>query len=161
MRIPFIPGVTRLAHGRSGAVLAAALLVACGLGGAVWSGATTAAGTAELPAAEASPRLDVKELWHLTGSYVVTGTDADGRPYPGSGILDIALAPSGALELEWDNGRQVGVGHLLGNVLAVASVVKGRTMILVMTINPDGSLSGRWSRRTDRGSKGTESWKKT
>jgi hypothetical protein len=29
-----------------------------------------------------------------------------------------------------------------------------------MTINPDGTLSGSWLRRTDRGSKGTEIWKK-
>jgi hypothetical protein len=30
----------------------------------------------------------------------------------------------------------------------------------MMTSNPDGSLSGKWSRRTDRGQKGTEMWKK-
>jgi hypothetical protein len=29
-----------------------------------------------------------------------------------------------------------------------------------MSINPDGSLSGKWSRRMDRGQKGTETWKK-
>jgi len=96
----------------------------------------------------------------LVGSYVVTGTDSDGKPYPIAGIVDIALAPSGALELEWDNGKQVGVGQVVGNVLAVACLTKGRTAVLVMNINPDGSLSGRWLRRTDRGYKGTEMWKK-
>jgi hypothetical protein len=96
----------------------------------------------------------------LIGSYVVTGTDSDGKPYAGPGIVGIALAPSGALELEWDNGKQVGVGEVIGNVLAVACLTKGRTAILLMTINPDGSLSGKWSRRTDRGYKGTETWKK-
>jgi len=30
-----------------------------------------------------------------------------------------------------------------------------------MNVNPDGSLSGKWSRRMDRGYKGTETWKKT
>jgi hypothetical protein len=30
-----------------------------------------------------------------------------------------------------------------------------------MTLNPDGSISGKWSRRTDRGSQGTETWKRT
>jgi hypothetical protein len=97
----------------------------------------------------------------LVGSYAVTGTDPDGMPYAGARILDIALAPSGALELDWDNGKQVGIGQIIGNILAVASLTKGRTGILIMTINPDGSLSGKWSRRTDRGYKGTESWKKT
>jgi hypothetical protein len=49
---------------------------------------------------------------------------------------------------------------VIGNVLAVSFLTKGRTAILIMTINPDGSLSGTWSRRTDRGHKGTEIWKK-
>jgi hypothetical protein len=96
----------------------------------------------------------------LIGSYRVSGTDPDGRSYAGTHIVDIGLAPSGAFELDWDNGRSVGVGQVVGNVLAVASWSKGRTAILTMTINSDGSLSGRWSRRTDRGSKGTETWKR-
>jgi hypothetical protein len=96
----------------------------------------------------------------LIGSYVVTGTDTEGKPYAAPGIVDISLAPSGALELDWDNGKQVGVGQVIGNVLAVSYLAKGRTAILIMTLNPDGSLSGTWSRRTDRGYKGTEIWKK-
>jgi hypothetical protein len=76
-------------------------------------------------------------------------------------VLDIALAPSGALELVWDYGKNVGVGQVIGNVLAVASSTKGRTVILMMNINPDGSLSGKSSRRRDQGSKGTEAWKRT
>ena len=96
----------------------------------------------------------------LIGSYEVTGTDPDGRPYPGATILDIALAASGALELDWDNGRQLGIGQVIGNALVVASLNRGRTAILIMSINPDGSLSGNWSRRTDRGYKGTETWKR-
>jgi hypothetical protein len=42
---------------------------------------------------------------------------------------------------------------------ALASSTKGRTVTVMMNINPDGSLSGKSSRRTDRGSKGTEAWK--
>jgi hypothetical protein len=34
-------------------------------------------------------------------------------------------------------------------------------VILLMNINSDGSLSGKSSRRTDRGAKGTEAWKRT
>jgi hypothetical protein len=122
---------------------------------------TDTAAVEHAPTDESALRTDSKGPSALIGSYVVTGTDADGKPYAGSGIVDVALAPSGALELEWDNGRRVGVGHLVGNVLVVASVGKGRTIILVMSINPDGTLSGKWSRRNDRGSKGTETWKKT
>ena len=96
----------------------------------------------------------------LIGSYMVSGTDPDGKPYATTGIVDIALAPSGALELEWDNGKYVGVGQIIGNSLAVACSIKGRTVILIMNVNPDGSLSGKWLRRTDRGYKGTETWKR-
>ena len=97
----------------------------------------------------------------LVGSYKVTGTDSEGRPYVGGSILDVSLVPSGALELDWDNGKQVGVGQVIGNALVVAFSNKGRTVILVMSISPDGSLSGKSLRRADRGSKGTETWKKS
>jgi hypothetical protein len=96
----------------------------------------------------------------LVGAYVVTGTDTDGNPYTGTSVLEISLAPSGALELNWDNGKVVGVGQAIDNGLSVALLVRGRTVISVMKINLDGSLSGTWLRRTDRGAKGTESWKK-
>jgi hypothetical protein len=33
-------------------------------------------------------------------------------------------------------------------------------VVSVMTINPDGTLSGNWFRRTDRGAKATETWTK-
>jgi hypothetical protein len=128
--------------------------------------ATSAAaveGTATLEAprlaeASMSPIEELKP--RLIGSYLVTGTDPDGTPYAATATVDIALAPSGALELTWDAGKQVGVGQVVGNVLAVACTAKGRTVILLMTINPDGSLAGKWSRRTDRGNKGTETWRK-
>ena len=96
----------------------------------------------------------------LVGSYRVTGTDPDGAPYSAPKIVDVSLTPSGGLEFDWDNGTLVGVGQVIGNVLAVAYAVKGRTVISLMTINRDGSLSGKWLRRTDRGTKGSETWKK-
>jgi hypothetical protein len=95
----------------------------------------------------------------LVGSYEVTGTESDGQPYAAAGILDISLSPSGALELHWSN-KSVGVGQVVGDSLAVACSAKGRIQIMVMSVNPDGSLSGKWWRRADRGSKGTETWKK-
>lgn len=67
---------------------------------------------------------------------------------------------SGALELNWDDGTLVGVGQLVDNALAVAYSIKGRTVIAIMNVKSDGSLSGKRLRRTDRGSKGTEIWKK-
>jgi hypothetical protein len=96
----------------------------------------------------------------LVGTYSVTGTEPDGQPYAGPRMVGISLAPSGALELEWDDGKVVGVGQIIDNVLAVAWFNKGRAVVSLMTINPDGSLSGNWFRRTDRGAKGTEAWKK-
>ena len=91
----------------------------------------------------------------------VNGTDVEGKPYSGSSILDISLAPSGALEFNWDNGRIVGVGQLVDDsIVAVAYLVNGRSVISVMNVNPDGSLSGKWLRGSDRGTKGTETWKK-
>ena len=168
-RKPIEPGRIALArhaarpHGRAG-VVAAALLAGTAIGGwAVSTMSTTSAAPVEdLSAFETTRKGVVKIPPHheLVGSYVVKGTDPDGKPYAGAGIVDVALAPSGALELDWDNGKQVGIGQVIGDVLVVACLVKGRTAILVMTINPDGSLAGRWSRRMDRGQKGTETWKR-
>jgi hypothetical protein len=149
-------------------VIVAALLAAGAVGGwAISTMFTTNAAAVEgLSTFEIMRKNDMKKLPFeaskpgLIGSYAVSGTDPDGKPYVGNSIVDIALAPSGALELEWDNGKQVGVGQVIGNVLAVACLTKGRTAILIMNINPDGSVSGKWSRRTDRGYKGTETWKK-
>ena len=152
--------------GKNKRVVMAALLTAGAIGG--WAISATCTPGAAAPEGsfrfEAARKGDLQSFEEakpaLVGSYVVSGTDPDGRPYAGSSIVDISLAPSGALELEWDNGKQVGVGQVIGNTLAIACLTKGRTAILLMTINPDGSLSGKWSRRTDRGNKGTEIWKK-
>jgi hypothetical protein len=96
----------------------------------------------------------------LIGNYVVTGTEPDGKRYDGPGPLVITMDKSGALELKWDNGKYVGVGHVVGNQLAVASVAEGRVVLGIMDIKPDGSLEGKYWRRTDAGTKGTEIWKK-
>lgn len=96
----------------------------------------------------------------LIGSYVVTGTSADGVPYGGPSKLTISLEPSGALALTWGNGEYVGIGQLAGDVLAVASTAGKQFVIMLMKINADGSLSGRWWRKTDPGTKGTELWRK-
>ena len=153
-----IDGVVKLAQPKHLAFVVAALFAAGAVGG--WGISTTLATNVAAIESEMSRNSDIPKLSksNLVGSYGVTGTDADGTPYSGSSTLDISLAPSGALELAWDNGRVVGVGQLVDNVLAVAYSIKGRTVISLMTINADGSLSGKWLRRTDRGSKGTETW---
>jgi hypothetical protein len=136
-----------------------ALLVAAGAGAAGIKSTTSSIRASELtPAPVIATSDDLRPS--LIGSYEVSGTEPDGTPYGTSEILDVAMTPSGALELSWDSGRSVGIGQLIGNVLAVASVVRGRTAILIMNINPDGSLTGRSLRRTDRGQKGTEIWKR-
>jgi hypothetical protein len=149
-------------------VMVAALLTAGGCGGWIMSATFTPNATAfgDSSRLEMTHENDSKKLPleaskpGLIGSYVVTGTDSNGKPYAGASIVDISLAPSGALELQWDNGKQVGVGQLIGDVLAVSCLTNGRTAILTMNINPDGSLSGKWLRHTDRGYKGTETWKR-
>ena len=160
--------ITALAGQRKNVgIVVAALLAAGAVAGWAMSAtfATITAAVDDLSAFEATSSGDMKKLpldefrLGLIGSYVVTGTHPSGEPY--AGVLDIVLGTSGALELVWDNGKSVGVGQVLGNVLAVASSTRGRTVILMMNINPDGSLSGTSSRRTDRGSKGTEAWKRT
>jgi hypothetical protein len=167
MKIPGMRYGAGRGLGRSAGVAVAALLVVGAVSG--W-GLSTAFGTRA--AAVESPfeltrnrdaattSLEAAKA-NLVGSYVVTGTDPDGKPYVGTHILDVSMAPSGALELDWDNGKQVGVGQVIGNFLAVACLIKGRTVILTMAINPDGSLVGKWSRRTDRGWQGTEAWART
>lgn len=59
-----------------------------------------------------------------------------------------------------DSGKYAGAGRVIGNSLAVATFADGKSVIMVMTANPDGSLTGRWWRQGDKGSKGTETWKK-
>ena len=158
--------ITALVGQRKNIGIVAALLTAGAVAGWAMSAtyATITGAVEDLSAFEISDmkKLPLEELkLGLIGSYVVTGTDPGGDPYVGAGVLDIALAPSGALELVWNYGKNVGVGQVVGNVLAVASSTRGRTVILMMNINPDGSLSGKSSRRTDRRSKGTEAWKRT
>lgn len=96
----------------------------------------------------------------LIGNYIVTGTEADGSKYDGEGTLAITMDKSGALDLKWDGGKYVGVGQVIGNQVVVGSIAEGRVVIAVMDIKPDGSVEGRWWRRTDAGTKGTEVWKK-
>ncbi len=96
----------------------------------------------------------------LIGNYVVTGTEADGKNYDGPGPLVITMDRNGALELKWDGGKYVGIGQIVGNTLAVASNAENRVVIMLMEVKPDGSLEGKYWRRTDAGTKGTEVWKK-
>lgn len=97
---------------------------------------------------------------NLLGNYVVTGTEPNGKPYDGSGPLAITMDRNGALELKWDGGKYVGIGQVVGDKLVVASSAEGRVIIGIMDIKPDGSLAGRYWRRTDPGVGGTEVWKK-
>lgn len=163
MRIPLMKSAARLCSRRSIGIIAAALLTAGAvLGWTISATLTTSAVAVETSRKDVTPEPPHDEVKHgLIGSYAVTGTDSDGKAYVRDGIVDISLAPSGALELAWDNGRQVGVGQMIGDVLVVATSSNGRNAIWIMNINPDGSLSGKWSRRTDRGYRGTETWKKT
>ena len=94
---------------------------------------------------------------NIVGSYSYTGTMTDGS-VEDPGTLKVTAQPSGAYEVKWDGGDYVGIGQVQGNLLAIASVVDGKNTIMMMTINPDGTLAGKWWRRTDPGAKGTEVW---
>ena len=153
---------------KKAAVVAAALLLIAAFGG--WGSSSVffikAAAVEETTRSESIQKYGAAKLSldkiraTLIGTYEVTGTDPDGIPYIGRHLVTVSLAPSGALELEWDKGRNFGVGHVFGDVLAVASWAKDRTVIMTLKINSDGSLSGKWSRRTDHGSQATEKWVK-
>ena len=93
----------------------------------------------------------------ITGAYTYSGTNPDGSAEE-PGKLTVTVQPSGAFEVKWDGGDYVGIGQLQGNLFAVASVVDGKNSIMLMTANPDGTVSGSWWRRSDSGSKGTEVW---
>jgi hypothetical protein len=97
---------------------------------------------------------------NLIGNYVVTGTEPDGKSYDGPGPLAVTMDKNGSLELKWDGGKYVGIGQVVGNTLAVATNAEGRVIIMLMDVKPDGSLEGKYWRRTDSGTKGTEVWKK-
>ena len=112
------------------------------------------------PPPAAAPTVAAPTNAGLLGNYVVTGTETNGKSYDGSGPLVVTMDKNGALELKWDGGRYVGIGQVVGDKLVVASSAEGRTIIGVMDIKPDGSLEGKYWRRTDPGTGGSEVWKK-
>jgi len=97
---------------------------------------------------------------NLIGTYAVDGTETDGGKYEDGNEVVVTMDKSGALELKWNGGEYVGVGQVSGNQLFIGSVAEGKVILLVMDIKGEGSLEGKWWRRTDAGTKGTEVWKK-
>jgi hypothetical protein len=110
--------------------------------------------------AMASPCFAQANNASLLGNYVVTGTETNGKRYDGPGPLVITMDKNGLLELKWDSGKYVGIGQVVGNQLVVATNAEGRAVLGIMDIKADGSLEGKYWRRTDPGTKGTEVWKK-
>ncbi len=96
----------------------------------------------------------------LPGKYTYTGTETDGTKYGDGGTLVITAERSGAYQVKWDGGEYVGVGQLIGKTLAVAAVADNKNTIMLMDVGPDGKISGKWWRRADAGTKGTEVWTK-
>lgn len=116
----------------------------------------TLAAAAVVAIAFASPAM----AQSVAGTYAYNGTDTDGSKYDGPGALVVKQAASGAYDVVWDGGSYLGVGQVTGNVFAVAAVADGKNSIMLFDINPDGSLSGKWWRRADKGKGGTEVWTK-
>jgi hypothetical protein len=96
----------------------------------------------------------------VVGTYEYNGTDTDGSKYGEAGTLVVTQEASGAYQVKWDGGEYVGVGQVSGTVFAIAAVAEKKNTIMLLDIKPDGSLSGKWWRRNDAGSKGTETWTK-
>lgn len=134
-------------------------MLAVSLIGMLMVGSALAQGNMGAPSAPpaAAPALTNASL---LGNYVVTGTETNGKSYDGSGPLVITMDKNGALELKWDNGKYVGIGQVVGDKLAIASSAEGRVIIGIMELKPDGSLAGKYWRRTDAGTGGTEVWVK-
>jgi hypothetical protein len=105
---------TLVAQRKNHRVIVTALLTAGTFGGWIMSAMFTPTGTAfgvssrlEMTRENDSKKLPLEASKPgLIGSYVVTGTDSNGKPYAGASIVDISLAPSGALELHWDNASR-------------------------------------------------------
>ena len=131
-----------------GTVAAATIALALIAGGVAVEFATRAASVDSCSAIGVKPA--------PVGPFTASCTDSDGMPY--NAAQKSYLAPSGAFELDRNNGKRVDVGQIIDDILAVANTTKGRTVILVMSINPDGSLSDRWTRSTHRAVLGTEIW---
>jgi len=138
------------------AMVSAALLVLVSASPCLAQGNMGAPAASPAPAAASTPATNAS----LLGNYVVTGTETSGKPYDGSGPLAITMDKNGALELKWDGGKYVGIGQVVGDQLVIGTSAEGRTIIGIMDIRPDGSLEGKYWRRTDPGTKGTEVWKK-
>src|SRR5476651_1866963 len=85
----------------------------------------------------------------LLGDYAVTGTETSGTAYDGAGTLAITMDKSGALNLSWDGGKYLGIGQVVGDKLSVATFDERRAVIMIMDVKADGSLEGKWWKRTD------------
>ena len=59
----------------------------------------------------------------LTGSYVVSGTIPTARPTPAASSTLPWRLPSA--RADWNNGKQLGVGQVIGDVLVVGCLIKG------------------------------------
>lgn len=96
---------------------------------------------------------------NIVGTYTVTGTETNGKPYDSAGKVVVKQEKSGAYEVSWDDGQYIGLGQVIGDVFAIGAVADKRISISIMNIKPDGNMSGSWWRRTDKGA-GTEVWTK-
>jgi hypothetical protein len=97
---------TLVGQGKNPRVVAAALLAAGAVGGWAMSTTITTSATAfedlaRIEAPREKLQLEASKP-SLIGSYVVTGTDSDGKRYAGPGIVSIALAQDEGCERDQD-----------------------------------------------------------
>lgn len=80
-----------------------------------------------------------------SGTYEVTGTTLDGRPYSGVALLrQVGLV---SWQVLWNvGGAEIqGVGMSAGNVFTVAFDAGESTGLGIYTVEADGTMTGQWT----------------
>lgn len=95
--------------------------------------------TSSPPAATSPPRASGK-AGDLSGSYRITGTNPDGRPYQGTLTIE---AHGEVYFLTWETGDTLieGVGLLKGNVLSAG----WNCGVITYSVLENGTLEGIWA----------------
>ncbi|MCS6932834.1 MAG: hypothetical protein NZM27_11555, partial [Acetobacteraceae bacterium] len=93
----------------------------------------------------ALPLLAAPAAAQRSGTYEVTGTTLDGRPYSGVALLrQVGLV---SWQVLWSvGGAEIqGVGMTAGNVFSVAFDAGESTGLGIYTIASDGTMTGQWT----------------
>ena len=93
-----------------------------------------------------------------SGTYAVEGTEA-GATTTYTGSVQLTATGPETWRATWRVGGEVtnGIGILMNGVLAFGYTAQRETGTAIFTVQPDGTLAGRWTSGRD-GAVGTERW---